>query len=64
MPVMCRPIADPLPAMTDKLTDLRRTINQLDDQILDLIDRRMTLAGDIIAAKQDGPLSGPGVRRR
>ena len=57
---MCRPIADPLPAMTDKLTDLRRTINQLDDQILDLIDRRMTLAGDIIAAKQGRAAFRPG----
>jgi len=60
MPVMCRPIADPLPAMTDKLTDLRRTINQLDDQILDLIDRRMTLAGDIIAAKRGRAAFRPG----
>ena len=46
--------------MTDKLTDLRRTINQLDDQILDLIDRRMTLAGDIIAAKQGRAAFRPG----
>ena len=46
--------------MTDKLTDLRRTINQLDDQILDLIDRRMTLAGDIIAAKQGRTAFRPG----
>ena len=46
--------------MTDKLTDLRRTINQLDDQILDLISRRMTLASDIIAAKQGGVAFRPG----
>ena len=46
--------------MTDKLTDLRRTINQLDDQILDLISRRMTLASDIIAAKQGGAAFRPG----
>ena len=48
--------------MTDKLTDLRRTINQLDDQILDLINRRMTLAGDIIAVKQ-GAAPPAGKRR-
>ena len=46
--------------MTDKLNDLRRTINQLDDQILDLIDRRMTLAGDIIAAKRGRAAFRPG----
>ena len=46
--------------MTDKLTDLRRTINQLDDEILDLIDRRMTLAADIIAAKQGHAAFRPG----
>jgi len=46
--------------MTDELTDLRRTINQLDDQILDLINRRMTLAGDIIAAKQGRAAFRPG----
>ena len=50
--------------MTDKLTDLRRTINQLDDQILDLISRRMTLASDIIAAKQGARHSGRAGKRR
>ena len=38
--------------MTDHLNDLRATINWLDDEILALVRRRMTLASDIIAAKQ------------
>lgn len=37
--------------MTDKLSELRQTINQLDDDILALVRRRMVLAGDVIKAK-------------
>ena len=40
--------------MTDKLSELRQTINQLDDEILALVQRRMILAGDVIAAKNGG----------
>jgi len=46
--------------MTDKLSDLRQTINQLDDDILALIRRRMELAADIIAAKTDAVAYRPG----
>ena len=46
--------------MTDHLNDLRATINRLDDDILALVRRRMTLAGDIIAAKQGGAAYRPG----
>jgi len=46
--------------MTDHLNDLRATINRLDDDILALVRRRMTLAGDIIAAKQGGVAYRPG----
>ena len=46
--------------MTDHLNDLRVTINQLDDEILRLVRRRMTLAGDIIAAKQGHAAYRPG----
>ena len=37
--------------MTDRLTELRDTIDRLDDEILALIQRRMKLSADIIAAK-------------
>ena len=47
-------------AMTDKLSDLRQTINQLDDDILALVRRRMELAADIIAAKSDAVAYRPG----
>lgn len=47
-------------AMTDKLSDLRQTINQLDDDILALVRRRMELAADIIAAKRDSVAYRPG----
>ena len=46
--------------MTDHLNDLRATINRLDDEILALVRRRMTLAGDIIAAKQGYAAYRPG----
>jgi len=46
--------------MTDKLSDLRQTINQLDDEILALVRRRMKLAADIIAAKSDSVAYRPG----
>jgi chorismate mutase len=46
--------------MTDHLKDLRATINQLDDEILELVRRRMTLASDIIAAKQGHAAYRPG----
>lgn len=46
--------------MTDHLNDLRATINRLDDEILQLVRRRMTLAGDIIAAKQGHAAYRPG----
>ena len=46
--------------MTDHLTELRRTINQLDNEILALVRRRMTLAADIIAAKQGNGAYRPG----
>ena len=46
--------------MTDHLNDLRATINRLDDEILALVQRRMTLAGDIIAAKQGHAAYRPG----
>ena len=46
--------------MTDHLNDLRATINRLDDDILALVRRRMTLAGDIIAAKQGNAAYRPG----
>ena len=46
--------------MTDKLSDLRQTINQLDDDILALVRRRMQLAADIIAAKSDAVAYRPG----
>lgn len=46
--------------MTDHLNDLRATINRLDDEILALVRRRMTLAGDIIAAKQGHAAYRPG----
>lgn len=46
--------------MTDNLTDLRETINRLDDEILTLVRRRMTLAGDVIAAKQGRAAYRPG----
>ncbi|NCF49255.1 MAG: hypothetical protein GWP36_07080 [Bacteroidetes bacterium] len=46
--------------MTDKLDELRQTINQLDDEILALIDRRMRLSGDIIAAKHGVAAYRPG----
>ena len=49
-----------LTAMTDKLSDLRQTINQLDDDILALVRRRMELAADIIAAKSDSVAYRPG----
>ena len=34
--------------MTDKLSELRQTINQLDDEILALVRRRMVLALSLI----------------
>jgi chorismate mutase len=46
--------------MTDHLNDLRATINRLDDEILALVRWRMTLAGDIIAAKQGHAAYRPG----
>ena len=46
--------------MTDHLNDLRATINRLDDEILALVRRRMTLAGDIIEAKQGHAAYRPG----
>lgn len=46
--------------MTDHLNDLRATINRLDDEILALVRRRMTLASDIIAAKQGHAAYRPG----
>ena len=46
--------------MTDKLSELRQTINQLDDEILVLIRRRMVLAADVIAAKNGGAAYRPG----
>ena len=46
--------------MTDHLNDLRETINRLDDDILALVRRRMTLAGDIIAAKGGNAAYRPG----
>ena len=46
--------------MTDKLSELRQTINQLDDEILALVRRRMVLAGDVIAAKNGGAAYRPG----
>lgn len=46
--------------MTDKLSDLRQTINQLDDDILALVRRRMELAADVIAAKSDSVAYRPG----
>jgi chorismate mutase len=46
--------------MTDHLNDLRATINRLDDEILALVRRRMTLASDIIAAKQGHSAYRPG----
>ena len=46
--------------MTDKLSELRQTINQLDDEILALVQRRMILAGDVIAAKNGGSAYRPG----
>ena len=47
-------------AMTDKLSELRQTINQLDDEILALVRRRMVLAADVIAAKNGGAAYRPG----
>jgi hypothetical protein len=48
--------------MTDHLNELRATINRLDDEILALVRRRMTLASDIIAGEA-GPLGlSPGTR--
>ena len=46
--------------MTDKLSELRQTINQLDDEILTLVRRRMMLAADVIAAKNGGAAYRPG----
>ena len=46
--------------MTDKLSELRQTINQLDDEILALVRRRMVLAADVIAAKNGGAAYRPG----
>ena len=46
--------------MTDKLSELRQTINQLDDEILALVQRRMVLAADVIAAKNGGAAYRPG----
>ena len=46
--------------MTDKLSELRQTINQLDDEILTLVRRRMVLAADVIAAKKGGSAYRPG----
>ena len=46
--------------MTDKLSELRQTINQLDDEILALVRRRMLLAADVIAAKNGGAAYRPG----
>ena len=46
--------------MTDKLSELRQTINQLDDEILALVRRRMVLAADVIAAKNGGTAYRPG----
>ena len=46
--------------MTDKLSELRQTINQLDDEILALVQRRMLLAADVIAAKNGGAAYRPG----
>lgn len=49
-----------LTAMTDKLSELRQTINQLDDTIIDLVRRRMVLAADVIAAKNGDSAYRPG----
>ena len=46
--------------MTDKLSELRQTINQLDDDILALVRRRMVLAGDVIRAKNGDAAYRPG----
>ena len=46
--------------MTDKLSELRQIINQLDDEILALVRRRMVLAADVIAAKNGGAAYRPG----
>ena len=46
--------------MTDKLSELRQTINQLDDEILALVRRRMVLAADVIAAKNGDSAYRPG----
>jgi len=49
-----------LTAMTDKLSELRQTINQLDDDILALVKRRMVLAADVIKAKNGDSAYRPG----
>ena len=49
-----------LTAMTDKLSELRQTINQLDDDILSLVRRRMVLAADVIKAKNGDSAYRPG----
>ena len=46
--------------MTEKLSELRHTSNQLDDEILALVRRRMVLAADVIAAKNGGAAYRPG----
>ena len=46
--------------MTDRLTELRDTIDRLDDEILALIRRRMKLSADIIAAKNGAVAYRPG----
>ena len=46
--------------MTDRLTELRDTIDRLDDEILALIRRRMKLSADIIAAKNGTVAYRPG----
>lgn len=46
--------------MTDRLTELRDTIDRLDDEILALIRRRMKLSADIIAAKNGSVPYRPG----
>lgn len=46
--------------MTDRLTELRDTIDRLDSEILDLIRQRMKLSASIIAAKNGSTPYRPG----
>ena len=46
--------------MSDELNKLRQTIDGLDDEILDLVGKRMRLAAGIIAAKRESGAYRPG----